>query len=797
MKSNPVSKPNEIRQTVDLFLSHWKILLFCIIVALFLGYTHLRYATYEYNASATIKIRDEKQSTKLPSLSELSNEGLFSDGTNKIKDEIEIMQSRTLIENVVKELNLNIRYFAEGSIKESELYKNPPVKLSFFASDSVIHRVDTTLYIKVKSPTEFLAFESEGKSLIDRDDQKAKSYLFGSRIKTGFGDMVLTPNIGNHAPKVGSNLRISISSISSVVNSFQKKIKVSTESGSSVIKLDLNTTDSFKAVDILNQVIAEYNRDVLLDKEAVVKATSDFINNRLEKVSEELEQVDYTAEESQKRNNLMALGAQADLNLQSEKQLQQQISSTSNNIQLISFLEEEIKSEDRSSDMLPADIGIGDSNTSQVLKSHNELVAQRDRILRNSTNTNPVVIQLNNQISDLKANLQSSLKNMKETSQLTLSSLNRDNARIQGQIYSAPTKARQFKDIKRQQDIKESLYLYLLEKREESAISLGMYAPNAKIVDQAYTSHLPVAPNAMLVYLASLLFGMGIPIAFIYISILLNTKIYKKEDLVDILNIPYLGDVPKGPKKHKLVQKVDYSPKAESFRIIKSNIDFMLRNIKGHSKKLFVTSTKPQEGKSHTSTNLASSIAHSGKSVLLIETDIRVPKMLDYLNYKESDKPKIGLSDYVADTSIKPEDVVIKHKDNEFLDIIPSGTIPPNPSELLMSDRVIDLFNYFDTKYDYIIADTSAVGIVSDTLLIANLADMFIYVVSADNVDRRLLEHVALPLYKDNRLPNMTLLLNGVSLGKKGYGGYGSYGYGYGYGNSPSKNKKWYKFGKS
>lgn len=792
MESNPVSRPNEIRQSVDLFLSHWKLLFFCVLVALFLGYTYLRYTTYEYSASATIKIRDEKQSTKLSPNGELSGEGLFSDGTDKIKDEIETIQSRTLIEHVVKELNLNIRCFAEGSIKEREIYRNPPVKLSFFASDSVIHNVDTTLYIKVKSPTQFLAFKNEGKSLIDRDEQKGKAYSFGARIKTGFGDMVLTPNIGDHKPIIGTNLKISISSVSNIVNGYQQKIKVSTDKGSSVIKLALNESISHKSVDILNQLIEEYNKDVLLDKESVVKTTSEFINNRLAQVSEELKKVDYTAEDTQRKLGLTALDSRTDLNLQKGQQLQSEISSTANNIQKLTFLEEEINSEDKSNDLLPSVNGIGDSNTSQVIKSHNDLVAERDRILKNSSSKNPVVIQLNDQIASLKTNLKNSIRNMKQTSQLTLNNLSRDNSRIQGRLSAAPSKAREFRDIKRQQDIKESLYLYLLEKREESAIRLGMYAPNAKIIDRAYSSHRPVAPNTMIVYIASLIFGLGIPIAFIYISDLLNTKLYRKEDLVDIINIPYLGDIPKSSKKQKLVKRVDYSPKAEAFRIVKSNIDFMLRNIKKRSKKLFITSTIPQEGKSHTSTNLATSIAYSGKSVLLIETDIRVPKILDYLNIKE--QPKQGLSDYIADKSIKPQDIVLKVKDNEFLDIIPSGTIPPNPSELLMNDRVEDLFNYFDTKYDYIIADTSAVGIVSDTLLISHLADMFIYVVSVDKIDKRLLRHVAEPLHREQRLPNMTMLLNGIKVGKKGYGGYG---YGYGYGNNPQKKKKWYQFGKA
>lgn len=784
METKAVSKSNEIRKKFDLFLSKWKLIAACLAISLFLGYTYLRYATYQYKAVATIKIKDERQSKKLPGIEDIQSQGLFSDGTNKIIDEIKTIRSRTLIANVVKQLKLNIQYFEEGKIKEQELYQNPPVEISFFASDSIIHKVDTTLYIKIKSESDFLMFKNDGKSLLERDESDAKSFSFGDRIKTGFGDIVLVPNIGVFAPKIGSNLRISIRNVSAIVGMYQNSIKMATDKGSSVITLELNQNIPQKAIDILNQLVREYNKDVIRDKEDVVKVTSDFINNRLQIVFKELEEVDFTAEQLQKKNNLTALGTQADIYLQAEKQNDAQITNVANRIQLIEFLSEELNQNNKSSDLLPADIGIGDPNVAQVTKSHNELVAQRDRILQNSSESNPVVINLNNQINALKVNLQNSLSNMKRTNEITLNTLNKEDARIRGQLYTAPTKAKELRGIERQQGIKESLYLYLLEKREESAIRLGMFSPNAKIIDQAYSSFEPVAPNKMFTYIAALLFGLAIPFAYIFLLDLLDTKIYDKEDLKDLLDIPYLGDVPRTSKKKLLVKKVDYSPKAEAFRIIRSNIDFMLKGVDNKAKKIFITSTRPQEGKSHTSTNLSMSIAYSEKSVLLIEMDIRVPKIMDYLDLKpKSDK---GLSDYIVDKSIKLNDIITKHKDNAFLDIIPSGTIPPNPSELLMSDRVGELFKELENKYDYIIADTSAVGIVSDTLLISTYADMFVYVVSAENIDKRELVAVAQSMYEDKRLPHMTMLLNGTKQGRKGYG------YGYGYGNNPSRKKKWY-----
>ncbi|MGC1631264.1 MAG: polysaccharide biosynthesis tyrosine autokinase, partial [Gelidibacter sp.] len=494
---------------------------------------------------------------------------------------------------------------------------------------------------------------------------------------------------------------------------------------------------------------------------------------------------DLTAEQHHKKNNLTALGSQANIYLESEKQNEFQINNTANTIQLIGYLQEVIKEKNKNSDLLPSNLGIADPNVTQITKTHNELVAQRDNLLKNSTEKNPTVIKLNNQIDALKNNLESSLTNMKKTSEITLNNLTKEDVRIRGQLYSAPTKQRQLRDIERQQSIKESLYLYLLEKREESAISLGMFSPNAKVIDTAYSTYQPVAPKKNFTYLAAILLGLMLPIGLIYIMDLLNTKIYDKEDLLQVLKIPYIGDIPMTNKNTKLINKVDYSAKAEAFRILRSNIDFLLKNQESKTKKIFITSTRAQEGKSHTSTNLASSISFSEKSVLLIEMDIRVPKIMQYL--KEKPSTKIGLSDFLADKTLKPDQILNKLKDNEYLDVIASGTIPPNPSELLISERVQELFDYFEDKYDYIIADTSAVGLVSDTLIISKFADMFIYVVSADNIDKRQLVAVAKPLFEDHRLPNMNLLLNGTNFDKKGYG------YGYGYGAYPHK-KKWYHF---
>ncbi|MDU8886155.1 polysaccharide biosynthesis tyrosine autokinase [Yeosuana sp. MJ-SS3] len=784
MAKNTTEQKEYFRDIIDVYLLRWKFIAFCTVVALVLAFLYLRYADYQYRAIATIKITDDKSKNKLPEISNLQNYGLFKTDLNNVIDEIEVLKSRALITEVVKDLKFNVQCFVEGRIKAVEIYTNPPLNINFSASDSIIHKVDTTFSIKIKSPTSFLfkgidkkSFAKKGKEI----EEDGVVYNFGESIETGFGDIIITPNIGQYAAKIDSNIKIKISPLNSVSSFYKSKLLLETKETSSVIKLTINDNLKEKGKLFLNKLIEKYNQDVVKDKQLVVKTTSDFINNRLEVVSRELEEVDLTAESLQQKNKLTDLQTQSDIFLQTEKENENKLINTANQIQLIDYMNEYLKNS--SSDLLPANIGIADGSIDQITKRHNELVLERNRILKNSSEINPTVINLNNQIDAIKQNLDQSLNNVKSTNQITLDNLYAENSRINSQIFSAPKKERQFRDIKRQQDIKEALYLYLLQKREESAISLGVTSSNAKIIDPAFASSKPVSPKKVIIILAALLLGLGIPIGLIYILNLMDTKVHTYKDVKQIIDIPYIGEIPKATKKSLLISEIDYSPKAEAFRIIRTNLEFMLQGIKNRSRTIFVTSTTNKEGKSHTSTNLALSLSYSKKKVLIIEADIRVPKTTTYLNIKND----IGLTNFISDTDLKSEDIIKNVNGNDYLDIITAGAIPPNPSELLMSDRVQLLFDDVKSKYDYIIVDTAAVGLVTDSLLISKYADMFIYVVKANYLDKRQL-YVAQNMYNEKRLPNMAVLVNYVNF-KKGLG------YAYGYGKNPNKSsKKWWKF---
>lgn len=780
MQKSLYSNKSQLRNTLDVYVSKWKYILLFLIISLGSAYLYLRYTTYEFNTTASIQIQEDKKTTQLPEISGLQNFGLFSSNFGKIEDEAQILKSRTLIEQVVKDLKLNISFFVKGKIKDKEVYLNPPININFFETDSIIHKVDTTLYVKFISENKFSLSGFNTNELIELNSQQGVSeHAFGDKIKTGFGDIIITPNIGEYGTSNGRYVKIRLQPCARIVEEYIGKIKILTTINSNIINLSIRESSINKAEFILNKLIEKYNNDVINDKEEIIKITSDFISNRLEVVAGELEQVDLTAENMKKNNRLSDLGAQSSIFLQSEKENEAKLITTTNQIQLVDYMTDYLSNNNANSDLLPANVGIADNGVAQLTKSHNELVLQRNRILKNSSEINPTVINLNNQISALKENLNNSLENIKNSNNITLESLNKVDARINSQIFSAPKKERQFRDITRQQSIKESLYLYLLQKREETAISLGMSSPNAKIIDYAYSSNLPVSPKKPIIYLAAIIFGLFLPILFIYLLDLIDTKIHTRADIEKIINAPFIGDIPKssGKKKSRLVTKVDYSAKAEAFRMLRTNISFILKDKKKDklANTIFVTSTTSQEGKSHTSINLARSLSFSNLKVLLVETDIRVPKVEDYMNVKG----KKGITDYISDERLSIEDVTVSIKDNEFLDVIPSGTIPPNPSELLMSHRVKSLLENVKKKYDYIIVDTAAVGLVTDTLLISQFADMFIYVVSANSLDKRQF-HVAQTMYNENRLPNMTILLNGT---KKKSG----YGYGYGYGTNPDK----------
>lgn len=767
-----------LKNVLKPYLSKWKWIALGVAIALALAIAKLRYATYQYQIQASIKLKTENDSEQLQRLQAVQDYGLFNQNTTDVLDEIESLRSRNLLAEVVKELDLSTQFFIPGKIGTTELYEHKPLDLNFYASDSIIKKVDTSFTIEIQSPTEF--------KFINDDEENQYIYEFGTKINTSFGGMVISPNPQTDKVKPNSKITVALTPLEKTVANLQKGIQISpSHLNSSVLKLQYRDAVKAKGKDILNTLIAKYNESVIQDKIENTKNTADFITERLNNISVELSEFDMTAETVRKTNRLTDLQAQSSLYLESERQTEAALVETETQIQLAEYMGKYLDDNDDLGKSIPTNIGIQDNTFNQTSTRINELVAQRNKILKNSTEKNPTVVNLGEQIKQLRNSIKASVSSMRSSYEIRRNSLIEEDRKLSGRIYSAPKKERQSRDITRQQNIKESLYLYLLEKREESALSQGITTPNAKIVDSAFSSLEPVSPRKSITVLAALIMGSMIPILLIYLLDILNTKVRDKEDVYKVLDVPYLGDIPRSSRKHSLVKEIDYSPKAEAFRLVRTNIDFMLAGLPSdRAKVVFVTSTTSKEGKSHTAINLASSLSYSNKKVLIIETDIRMPKANAYLKMKMKD---FGLTDFIGNPKLNIGDVITSHESNPNLHLISSGTVPPNPAELLMSDRMKVLFEKVSSMYDYVIVDTAAVGLVTDTLLISKYADLFVYVVRAGYLDKSQL-HTAQDLYEQKRLPNMAILINDVK-SKKGYG--------YGYGNNPNHKKVWWKLAKS
>ena len=387
---------------------------------------------------------------------------------------------------------------------------------------------------------------------------------------------------------------------------------------------------------------------------------------------------------------------------------------------------------------------------------------------------------MDQQIASLKNNVKTSLLRMQSTLAIQKRDLSREESVLNAKIGKIPVQERQFRVIARQQKVKEELYLYLLQKREETAISLAATEPNARVIDVAKANKMPVSPKRAIVYLAGLLLGLLVPFGIIYTEDLLDTKIKSRLDLEGKTAVPFIGDVPTSDTPNELIQSGSRTSSAEALRIVRTNLEFMLAKVtEGQAKTIFVTSTFPKEGKTFISVNLAATFALSGKKVLIIGMDIRNPRLDEYLTI-----PERGFTNYLSSNDLKIEDLIVKYDGFEDLHVLPAGVIPPNPAELLMSKKVDALFQTLKSQYDYIVVDTAPVSLVTDTLLIAKHADTFIYVARANFLEKRML-NIPSTLYKENKLPNMCLLLNDTDSTK-------GYGYGYGYGLKVEK-KPWYK----
>ena len=753
------------------YLKRWYWFLLSLIIFIGLAYLYLRYTHPLYNVSATIAISQEDNLSD-SGLAAFKDLGLIDKSQNTIDNEIQVIKSRTIIGNVVKKLKLNTRYYTEGVVLETENYPNSLLEIHYLSADSVIYEKSAIFHVLVNSATSF--------SLVDKKGVKISDHLFGKPIKTKAGEVIITPNNKNIKNSLGKTIKIELVPLKSLIETYRNRLDIfPIGQGGSVLQISLNDRVRQKATDFINKLLDEYTDATIEHKKEVSNKTSEFIRKRLNLISDDLSEVETEAAGYRSRFGLTTdVGADAQRAASFDSQNMQEIGALNTQLSLISSMQNFIQSQEGKNDPIPANLGFDDPAIASNVARYNSLILQRKRLLRTSSAQNPVVVNIDEQINGLRQVLIGALNSIKANVNIKLNSLRTQKKYFSGKLYVAPTREKDLKVIQREQTVKEQLYLYLLQKREEAEITSNITVPNSRIIDRASTlGSYPVSPNKKRTYILAVLAGLFVPFLLIYLKELFNFKISSRGELENLTNLPIIGSIPKSKASNTIVvDKTSRTAVSEAFRIMSTNLDFMLAGVnKEIAKTIFVTSSISGEGKTFISSNLAKILSASGSKVAYVGTDFRYPKFHDFFELSKG-KDTLGLTNYIMDENLQPNDIIYRQGSEDPFDVIPPGVIPPNPTGLLKNERIRTMFAYLKKNYDYVVVDTSPVSLVADTLLISDIADLTIYVVREEYSDKRLLD-IPEKYNQDKRLRNVAILLNAA---ESAIGG--NYGYGYGYG---------------
>ena len=554
---------------------------------------------------------------------------------------------------------------------------------------------------------------------------------------------------------------------------------------SDILKLSIKGESKELSEKTLNTLTTVFNNDGIKDRQLVSERTVDFIDNRFHFLAEELDSIEIDRQEFKQDNRIVDIQTDAQIGIEQRTKSEEEVFALENQLELSKLLTNSLTNQTES-DLLPANIGIENVSINELISDYNTAVINRDKLVRSGGENNPMVQLAIAEVQNLKSSIDRSLKAYSAQVTASLNQLKTKNRRLAGRVSQIPEQERLFKAIDRQQKIKESLYLLLLQKREEAAINLAITEPSIKEVELALSSMRPISPKPTIVYAGALLAGLLIPFGVLYLIFMLDTKLHSKDDIAEVTTqIPVIGEIPDLRKKKNIIfnDPNDRSPLAESFRILSSNVDYVLPVKEGEKGKIiYCTSTIKGEGKTYVSLNLSLALSSINKKVLLIGADLRNPQIHTHIS---EDKQKPGLSNYLHDVDYNWQDALIsgfdKHPNHR---IILSGSIPPNPAHLLTNGRFKKLIEEAREIYDYVVVDTAPTILVTDTMLISQLADVTIYITRANYTEKNLLKF-SKDLSESGKLKNMAYVINSVGASKSQGYGY-NYGYNYGYGSADS-----------
>jgi tyrosine-protein kinase Etk/Wzc len=762
---------------------------------LFAAYVYLYIATPVYNISATVLIKDDKKggaSNNVGGLDELGLSGLIT-SSQSIDNEIEVLRSKTLVKEVVNYLNLYVTYKDEDLIPSKELYKTSPVQVNMTPQEAEKLKKDIVVEMVVQPQGSLDVNVKMDDREIQKHFEKLPAILPTDRGTISFFQATDSiPVEGASSVQGARHITATISCPMNVARGYcGNLVIVPTSQTTSVVTVSLKNSSLRRGQDFINQLLEMYNRNTNNDKNEIAQKTAEFIDERIGIISKELGSTEADLETFKRDAGITDLSSDAQIALSGNAEYEKKQVENRTQISLVEDLKRYLSHSEY--EVLPSNVGLKDAALATQIDRYNEMLIERKRLLRTSTESNPAIVNLDTSIRATKANVQATIEGTLQGLFITKADLDREAKRYMRRISDAPGQERRYVSIARQQEIKAGLYLMLLQKREENAIMLAATANNAKIIDEAIADDIPVFPKRGIIYLVALVLGFVIPVAVIFLVDLTKFRVEGHADVEKLTSVPIVGDIPLTNEKNAkdgsiAVFENQNNLMSETFRNIRTNIQFMLQNDR---KVILVTSTVSGEGKSFTSANLAISLSLLGKKVVIVGLDIRKPGLNKVFSLSSKEK---GITQYLSNPEMDLMSLVQPSDVNKNLFILPGGTVPPNPTELLARDGLDKAIDMLKNNFDYVILDTAPVGMVTDTLLIGRVADLSVYVCRADYTHKA--EYTLInELSHEQKLPNLCTIINGVDLKKRKYGyyyGYGKYskhygygkryGYGYGYG---------------
>ncbi|WP_040281388.1 GumC family protein [Psychroserpens damuponensis] len=770
-----IPKRNDQGETIKFeirkYFRYWYWFALGVLLALIGAYLYLRYTPKIYSSSAKIKILNKTKGLELP-----SSAFIFNRSNINLDNEIEIIKSYRIIEEVVKSLDLTVEYYEEGNVLTTQIDRFPFKLVKTIANDSITNFSSYRIFIENNG---FKVFKGQSEKSVFIPEYNSYNVNHNLPFEIKF------ENKTNLSSSFGKTYILKLMPVSSATRKLKGMVNVGKlGKDSDLLTLSYSSQSKALASHIVNNVVEVFNQDGVSDRKQVSERTIDFIDERFKFLAKELDSIEVDIKDFKTTNNFIDIESDAASGIGEKIISENQVFDIENQLTLTSMLDETINETNTESDLLPQNIGLNNSNVNTLISQFNDLVAERDKFAVSAGDNNPTVQILNEKISSVKDNINLSMDAYQSQLKATKSQLVRKNQKYAYQVSSLPQKEKLLRSRERQQAIKQTLYLFLLQKREESAINLAITEPSIKVVEYALTSGAPISPNSKNIYLFALVAGLFLPFGAIYTSNLLDTKIKGKDDVtIRVGNIPILAELPKIKKDKNLVfdNPTDRSVQSEAFRILSANVNYIIPSGKDDlGKVIYCTSTIKGEGKTYVGINLSLALSSINKKVLLIGADLRNPQIHTYIS---RDKNLEGLSNYLHDESIDWKQLVIKGFDKHVNhEILLSGDIPPNPTQLLTNGRFEKLLNEAKNHYDYIIIDTAPTILVTDTLLISKHADATIYLLRAEHTEKNLLEF-SKNLSDTGKIQNMAYVINGVGASRS-YGYSYNYGYGYGYGSS-------------